>query len=448
MHLPLRKVVQALRLAAPVAASVRPKARPNLALEALEDRCLLSLTGGPLANFGTSYGTQRESANASSANGNSVVVWNDNLQIKAQIIDPYGNYIDGTINITNSSLNESEPTVAMDRNGDFVVAWTETQPSGADTVKAEVFDPNGNPMIGEFMVAGGIGSDHGAKVAMDGQGDFVVAYTRDGVGTGSQVWASAYYSNGSLRRQMIVGSQSFTDMSHPSVTMAPSGSFLPAGSFAIGYQSGNGVGLKQYDPSGNLLHSEGVNVGWPSINPSVAMDYQGEVLVAYQTWVNTDMHANDHWEVRSRFVHSDGSIAAEQTWPSNSTALGSQLPAVAFDAQNDNYVVAYLGTNWSGDQLLNIAEVTVNGQTINSLHGTYVSTLDAPSVSVNGYHRYLVTFTSLDSGSAEWGDIARQFGQLGGLPGPTQPILHLYLPWYNAPWYANYLTMQNGRRLY
>src|SRR5262249_36238657 len=71
---------------------------------------------------------QAESANATSADGSRVVVWTDystgNGDIKAQRFDAVGHRVGGEISVTSLNLNEHEPDVAMDANGNFVVVWT------------------------------------------------------------------------------------------------------------------------------------------------------------------------------------------------------------------------------------------------------------------------------------------------------------------------------------
>ena len=75
---------------------------------------------------------QFDAKSASSLNGSSVVVWIDELtptnrDILAQRFNSAGDKIGPEIVVSNSSLNDTEPAVAMDSQGDFVVSWTQTQ---------------------------------------------------------------------------------------------------------------------------------------------------------------------------------------------------------------------------------------------------------------------------------------------------------------------------------
>ena len=79
-----------------------------------------------------------------------MVVWIDGLtptnrDILAQRFNSAGDKVGPEIVVSNSSLNDTEPAVAMDSQGDFVVSWTQTQLNGDTNVLARKFDSAGNP---------------------------------------------------------------------------------------------------------------------------------------------------------------------------------------------------------------------------------------------------------------------------------------------------------------
>jgi hypothetical protein len=81
--------------------------------------------------------------------------------------------------------NQEYPSVAMDGDGDFVVAWQSFTQDGSDHgVYAQRYDSNGNPQGSEFRVnTHTIGNQLYPSVAIDTDGDFVVAwqsYGQDG----------------------------------------------------------------------------------------------------------------------------------------------------------------------------------------------------------------------------------------------------------------------------
>src|SRR4051794_30165388 len=112
-------------------APARRPARPRLQCEALEDRQMLSVFGEFQVSAPTVYqfGGRYESANASSAYNRSVVVWRTDYgttdsDIRAQLYDGVGNRVGGEFGIATSTKKEHAPAVAMDSQGNFVVAWT------------------------------------------------------------------------------------------------------------------------------------------------------------------------------------------------------------------------------------------------------------------------------------------------------------------------------------
>ena len=138
-------------------------------------------------------------ANASTANpqlephvaldeqGGFMIVWATRGQdvsffnnIQMQRYDRYGRTVgpETTVNVEKTAI-EFSPYVAMGRDGNAVVTWSETQdPSylinqaGISTVYVRAFDPNGAAYFTEFNVGGGGYS----TVALDVQDNFIVSW--------------------------------------------------------------------------------------------------------------------------------------------------------------------------------------------------------------------------------------------------------------------------------
>ena len=98
---------------------------------------------------------------------------------------------DAKINTT-APLDQTLPSVAMDANGDYVVAWNNQVHLGPNylyDVEARVYNSAGQAQTGEIVVAQTTG-DTRPSVAMDANGDFVVAW---------QVLNTSTYLYGDLR---------------------------------------------------------------------------------------------------------------------------------------------------------------------------------------------------------------------------------------------------------
>jgi hypothetical protein len=405
--------------------------RAKLELERLEDRTLLSLSGLPFPVQPDGIQMQRESANASARlSGNSVVVWNDNSQIQAQVFDQIGNRVGGAIAVSSGSLPASEPAVAMGAFGDFVVTWTELEASGDEEVKAAQFHPDGTRIGSEITVAAAGGLlDHEAKVAIENVhgGNFVVSYTKeDRVPTArshSEVWAANYLSGGTLINQLTVASAQGVNFSQGDVAYAPDATFFEVAFRSDHHNENAGIvdlGLNQFDPSGNLLHAAvfGFNgQDLPNSYPRLAINLRDDTLVSWETSIGGGLSVASY-----TVVHSDGTFV-----PHEFSATDGPLAAgldIAVDPRNDNFVTAYQATSLdrNGNPLpprLRVTEwLAANNYGAPVSHDfPLAATGELPSISVSGDHRFLVTYTVLDGSSASEGDIFGQFGQLGDVPG-------------------------------
>ena len=128
---------------------------------------------------------------AVAANGEFVVAW-DNVDpylgtgepdITAQRFDAAGGFVGPQILVTSdASRYFYHPTIAMDAERDFVVVWTENQPSsGPWAAFGQRFDADGAPVGAEFTVTADVfdhssGPQRIAPVAMNASGEFVVAW--------------------------------------------------------------------------------------------------------------------------------------------------------------------------------------------------------------------------------------------------------------------------------
>src|SRR5687768_10474885 len=78
--------------------------------------------------------------------------------------------------------DQRRPTVVKLASGNFVVVWDDFSRQGGDTdldsVRAQMFDPNGNPIGGEILVnSTTYRGQSGSKTAALSNGGFVVTWT-------------------------------------------------------------------------------------------------------------------------------------------------------------------------------------------------------------------------------------------------------------------------------
>src|SRR3954454_7988309 len=215
--------------AKPVGSRARRPRRSRPGLEALEGRQLMSLGSEFLVNTKVD-GTQFQTDNASSANGMSVAVWVDSFSgtdhdIHAQLYGATGQRVGSEIVVTASALDDREPAVAMDAQGNFVVAWTTKTTSTNADVLARRFSNTGVALGNAFPVASDPQGEHDPDVAMDAKGNFAVSWTFDSSPTDQDIYVSRFGSNGALlQKDLPIATTNLVEDSS-SIAMSPDGRF-------------------------------------------------------------------------------------------------------------------------------------------------------------------------------------------------------------------------------
>lgn len=85
----------------------------------------------------------------------------------------------------------------MDTNGDFIITWEGNGSDDGSGVYAQRYNANGSPVDNEFTVNTTITSDQSnSSIAMDTDGDFIVTWGGNGTGDVSGVFAQRFEGTG------------------------------------------------------------------------------------------------------------------------------------------------------------------------------------------------------------------------------------------------------------
>lgn len=219
---------------------------------------MLVLAGG--ANGAAAADT---SSIAMDAAGNSVVAWQDNSGIDGDLGGIFAQRynVNGTkasavafqVNTT-SPGDQRAPASAMAANGAFVIVWQSTDEGGDNGIYAQRYAADGTAAGSEFRVnAITSGAQQNPTVAMNANGDFVIAW-EDALGDGSGfgILARAYFANGTaMGNAVAVNSTTAGDQLNPSVAMADNGLF------SISWQDANGaIQMQRFDVGGGAVGGE------------------------------------------------------------------------------------------------------------------------------------------------------------------------------------------------
>ncbi|MEP1080015.1 Ig-like domain-containing protein [Leptolyngbya sp. PL-A3] len=303
--------------------------------------------------------TYRESpqAMAMDGDGDFVITWSSLGQdgsdygIYAQRYNSSGVAQGSEFRVNTTTTNRQRlSTVAMDADGDFVVTWTSYgQNSPFHSIYAQRYNAAGVAQGSEFRVNTTTTSDQlNSTVAMDANGNFVVAwrnYTGDGSGDG--IYAQRYDATGVAQgSEFKVNSFTDSNQTYPTMAMDGDGDFVVTWSSNGQDGSGYGVYGQRYNAAGIAqggefkVNSTTDNHQWFS---TVAMDADGDFVV---TWSSNSQDGSG-WGVYGQRYNAAG-VAQGGEFKVNTATGDSQLySTVAMDADGD-FVVTWSSNGQDG----------------------------------------------------------------------------------------------------
>jgi hypothetical protein len=298
---------------------------------------------------------------ARNANGNFVVAWEtirtDGFAISAQLYTSSGAAVGGEIYVNNVSLNTFSfstqiTSVAMDANGGFVIAWEGISSTDSPEIYARRFNSAGIAVGSQFGVNQfTTGAQTQPSVAMDEAGDFVIAWQSDGQdGSFYGIYAKRYSAAGvelpppplvplGAGNEFRVNSATSGNQRRPSVAVAAGGDFVIAWQNTVQNAAGNfGIYAQRYSAAGAAIGAEiPVHPATSDNNfrPSVAMDSAGDFVIAWTGYgglsgFGQDVHAR-------RYAAAQAVLDAEfivNTYRSDSQSL----PSVAMDRGGESVI--------------------------------------------------------------------------------------------------------------
>lgn len=310
-------------------------------------------------------GDQTDTVVASDGATRSVVVWTSDGQ-DGSGLGIYGRLFNGTspngavfrINTTTSG-NQSEPAVAMDREGNFVVVWR--GPGDSDDIYLQRFDSSGTPVGSETLV--------------------------NTTTSGNQL--------------------------SPSVAMNPGTESLAGGSFVVMWSSnvsGRDVRFRQYDADGTAVTvSEQTIPGGSALSQtSVAMHTDGSFVTVWtnDTGEEAGSTDNDGDGVFARRYNADGS-AATTVAQVNTTIVGNQNNIDASFAPDGSYSIVWESDSQDGDGgtivLRNYSASNVGGVEVQA-NSAGAGEQNEPHLTIDADGRRVVTWRYGPAGSINTAD--------------------------------------------
>ncbi|UCE37558.1 MAG: fibronectin type III domain-containing protein [Thermoplasmata archaeon] len=301
--------------------------------------------------------TQWMSSVAMNVSGNFVIAWESSGQdgngwgVYAQRFDRDGNP-EGTEFRVNTRIPYAQcnPAVSMDSNGNFVITWESyDQDTDGYGIYAQRYDNNGNPLGGEFRVNSYITKDQReSSVAMSSTGSFVVtwsSYGQDGSNWG--VYAKRYKSNGNPEgAEFLVNTHTEDVQCRPSVAMDPEGDFVIA--WDSNGQDGGGYGVyaQRYDRNGNPMGPEfqvNTYISNYQRRPSVAMDSGGNFVITWESYGQD----GSNYGIYAQQYDSVGNPLGNEFKVNTYTADVQDFPSIGMD-EDGNFVISWESKDQDG----------------------------------------------------------------------------------------------------
>jgi hypothetical protein len=303
----------------------------------------------PVNTYTTDF--QRNPAVAMKASGEFVVVWQSFQQdgsyggIFGQMFDASANPVGSEFQVNSLTTNTQRlAAVAMDPSGSFVVVWSAYDLQTHHDVWGRQFDASGNPIGPDFLVnAYTSGHQTDPSVASDAAGNFVVVWnssSQGGIGrrfdlTGTPDGPEFPLSTGATFR--------------PKVAMDAAGAFMVV--WRDSYYEG--VGARGFDASGAPAGPEiTVSTGVTANDGTVAVDDAGQFVVAWQDANDYDLDDElslygEH--MRTRRYDGAGNplgpeLVASTFW---SYTLNKGVPAIATRTPG-KFIVAWQSSQQDG----------------------------------------------------------------------------------------------------
>lgn len=247
-----------------------------------------------------------------------------------------------------TSTNSGLPSVAMDADGDFVVAWKSNLPNSTEIFARRYNNLGVAQDIQEFQVSTSNTTLDALSMAMDADGGFIVVWAVAS-GTSNGIFARRFSADGTPQGDEFQTNAPNQTIFTPSVAMDADGDFIVAwerhtpGSnevsediFARRY---NNLGAAQ-DASAFQVNTSSGALG--SLN--IAIDADGDFAI---TWENL-LPGENSPDIYAQRYSADGTPQGVEFRVNTTTANAQQSPSIALDADGD-FVIAWESLLQDGD---------------------------------------------------------------------------------------------------
>ena len=270
------------------------------------------------------------------------------------------------------------PAIGLDAAGDFVVAWESVEQDGANVgIFARRFNSAGVSTASEFQVTTHtLDYQTSPAVALDSDGDFVIAWgsgQQDGSGFG--IFTRRFTSSGVGSVEVLANVRTSGNQSGPALSIDQDGDFVVTWVDADGAAS-SGVFGRRFNalgaPAGGEFQVNMTTYG-VQYDSSAAMDADGDFVVA---WSSHDPNGFSEYDIFVRRFDSAGVPGPELQV--NTYTIAYQVHPEVATANGEQFIVVWDSDTQDGSQVgvfaqrfANLAVLDIDG------NGTFAPLTDA-----------------------------------------------------------------------
>lgn len=231
----------------------------------------------------------------------------------------------------------SDPSVARNGDGEFVVSWVRNFPQGVAEVRARRFSADGAPLGGEIRVDSTAPFPRSPQVTTLPDGGFFVVWHATQGANGNDILAQRFDANGvKVGGETTLNTTTALSQNDPAVAVLPSAGFMVVWESTAAPGPDSEIRARRFNDGGAGIENDFVVASGGSTynsKPKVAADGRGDLLVVWEREV-----AGSDLNLFARPYASAGPALAPEFALTTTTEGAQSQPAVGLDAGGDAVV--------------------------------------------------------------------------------------------------------------
>lgn len=285
-----------------------------------------------------STGNQTEPAVAMNAAGNFIVTWHgpgifdpNQEDIFAQWFDPNGMPVGDELTINGNMIERQIcPSVAMNQYGECIIVWESVNvpEEGDRIICGQMFDSIGVKIGEELIISEEQSPCRYPDVAMDPNGNLAVVWMVDK--SINSVMARLYDPNGSVRTEPFdVSTLEFNSITQPAIAMDAAGGFIVIWDGDPNLAALDDIHARMFDPNSEALGDQFIvntSLAEAQQNPQVAMNDLGEFVIVWESRIDPNDIERD---IFGQCFNNFGELVGEEFQLNTTMEADQRSPAVA-----------------------------------------------------------------------------------------------------------------------